>query len=89
MGLLTMKETKAEAAATINKKTRAHQRLKHWTAEDIGPARAVEQIALHQSYREIGISAVAAAARYQGMAKNPAYAPVPTKLDYGSRYAIA
>jgi hypothetical protein len=30
-------------------------------------------------YRQIGIPAVAAAARYQGVAKNPAYAPAPTK----------
>ena len=34
-------------------------------------------------YRQIGISAVAAAVRYQGVAKNPAYAPAPTKWqDY-------
>lgn len=32
--------------------------------------------ALDRRYHEIGISAVAAAARYHGMAKNPAYAPV-------------
>jgi hypothetical protein len=30
-----------------------------------------EQIALHLRYRKIGISAVAAAARYQSGAKNP------------------
>jgi len=34
---------------------------------------------LDHRYRQIGISAVAAAARYQGAAKNPAYAPVPVK----------
>ncbi len=28
-------------------------------------------------YRQIGISAVAAAVLYQGVAKNPAYAPAP------------
>jgi hypothetical protein len=33
---------------------------------------------LAQRYREIGISAVAAAARYQGAAKNPAYAAPPS-----------
>lgn len=33
---------------------------------------------LGQRYRQIGISAVAAAVRYQGTAKNPAYAPAPT-----------
>ncbi len=38
-----------------------------------------ENIALHLCYGQIGISAVAAAARYQGDAKNPAYAPVAVK----------
>lgn len=32
--------------------------------------------ALDRRYGQIGISAVAAAVRYQGAAKNPAYAPV-------------
>lgn len=36
---------------------------------------------LDRRYGQIGISAVAAAARYQGAAKNPAYAPVPTRWD--------
>jgi hypothetical protein len=36
---------------------------------------------LDQRYRQIGISAVAAAVRYQGVAKNPAYAPAPTNWD--------
>jgi hypothetical protein len=40
-----------------------------------GPAEAT---ALVHCYRQIGISAVAAAARYQGGAKNPAYAPAST-----------
>jgi len=35
-----------------------------------------QSTALDYSYRHIGISAVAAAARYQGTGKNPAYAPV-------------
>jgi hypothetical protein len=34
------------------------------------------ETALDHRYGAIGISAVAAAARYQGAAKNPAYAPV-------------
>lgn len=38
-----------------------------------------ESLALDHRYRQIGISAVAAAARYQGGAKNPAYAPAPIK----------
>jgi hypothetical protein len=37
-----------------------------------------ECTALDRCYGQIGISAVAAAVRYQGAAKNPEYAPVPT-----------
>lgn len=40
---------------------------------------ASDNVALHLRYRQIGISAVAAAVRYQGSGKNPAYAPVPIK----------
>jgi hypothetical protein len=40
-----------------------------------------EHIALHLCYGQIGISAVAAAARYQGDAKNQAYAPVEIRSD--------
>jgi hypothetical protein len=42
---------------------------------------ADEQIALHLCYGQIGISAVAAAARYQSGAKNPVYAPPAIELD--------
>jgi hypothetical protein len=42
---------------------------------------ADEQIALHLCYRQIGISAVAAAARYQSGAKNTGYPPVTVKRD--------
>ena len=42
-----------------------------------------ENLALQLCYRQIGISAVAAAVRYQGDAKNPAYAPVAMKTDDG------
>ncbi len=38
---------------------------------------------LDRRYRDIGIPAVAAAARYQGAAKNPAYAPVTAKWERG------
>jgi hypothetical protein len=38
-----------------------------------------DQTELDRRYGQIGISAVAAAVRYQGIAKNPAYAPVPTR----------
>jgi len=39
-------------------------------------AEAAKETALDRRYGAIGISAVAAAARYQGDAKNSAYAPV-------------
>jgi hypothetical protein len=48
-----------------------------------------EQVALHLCYGRIGISAVAAAARYQGGAKNTAYAPVPMEPDDRHTAAIA
>jgi hypothetical protein len=54
------------------KKT-ANQRMPRKSAD--------EQIALHLRYRQIGISAVAAAARYQGDAKNTSCAPATVKLD--------
>ena len=38
-----------------------------------------ETSALDDRYGQIGISAVAAAVRYQGGAKNPAYAPCSSK----------
>jgi len=38
-----------------------------------------DSTALAGCYGQIGISAVAAAARYQGGAKNPAYAPTSSK----------
>ena len=41
--------------------------------------------ALDACYRQIGISAVAAAVKYQGNAKNPAYAPAPN--DWRAQYA--
>jgi hypothetical protein len=40
-----------------------------------------DNLALHLCYGQIGISAVVAALRYQGDAKNPAYAPVAMKAD--------
>ena len=54
------------------KKT-ASQRAARKTSDD--------KLALHLCYGQIGISAVAAAVRYQGDAKNPAYAPVAIKED--------
>jgi hypothetical protein len=46
-----------------------------------------EGIALAGCYGQIGISAVAAAVRYQGVAKNPAYAP--TSNSWRDRLAEA
>ncbi len=43
--------------------------------------RAGEWANLDRQYRNIGISAVAAALRYQGGAKNPAYAPAASQED--------
>jgi hypothetical protein len=54
-------------------KTTANQRKPRKSAD--------EQIALHLCYRQIGISAVAAAARYQGGAKNPGLPQTTVKLD--------
>jgi hypothetical protein len=48
---------------------------------DSSPARP----ALDARYGQIGISAVAAAVRYQGLAKNLAYAPAPN--DWRIHYA--
>ena len=48
-------------------------------AREISGEIPAQSTALACCYRQIGISAVAAAVRYQGTAKNPAYAPVPTK----------
>jgi hypothetical protein len=46
------------------------------TAQNDEARFATERTALDRRYGKIGISAVAAAVRYQGAAKNPAYAPV-------------
>jgi hypothetical protein len=51
--------------------------LKSANSDDRRPA--TPTVALDRSYGEIGISAVAAAVRYQGTGKNPAYAPAAVK----------
>lgn len=58
-----MRDAAAESAKKAAQKTSA--------AKD-----SAKETALDRRYGAIGISAVAAAARYQGAAKNPAYAPV-------------
>ena len=62
-----MQQASAEMAKKFSQK-RANDRKPHG-----------EGIALAGCYGQIGISAVAAAARYQGSAKNPVYAPASTK----------
>jgi hypothetical protein len=57
------------------------ERAKVEKAEQTGKS-SEEAVALHLCYRQIGISAVAAAARYQGSAKNQAYAPVDNRSDW-------
>jgi hypothetical protein len=47
---------------------------------------ATERGNLDQQYRNIGISAVAAALRYGGDAKNPAYAPVSPQPNRRSEF---
>ena len=59
------------------------EEVKIETAKDLAKTgkSSAEPVALHLCYRKIGISAVAAAARYQGSAKNQAYAPVAVGTD--------
>ena len=63
-----MNDVMADAA-----KNTANQRVARKAAD--------ESLALQLCYGQIGISAVAAAVRYQGDAKNPAYASVAMKAD--------
>jgi len=65
---------KKGSAKTAKKTEKTAQMTK-----DRGNTRKVagESAGLAHRYRQIGIAAVVAAVRYQGLAKNPAYAPVP------------
>ena len=56
------------------------------THEETHPA---ERTNLDRQYRKIGISAVAAALRYQGGGKNPAYAPVVASRQDDERLIAA
>ena len=49
-------------------------RAKNGANQCAAPKASYDNLALHLCYGRIGISAVAAAVRYQGDAKNPAYA---------------
>jgi hypothetical protein len=62
------------------------------TAQGVTPASEETSGAgatLDGRYRQIGISAVAAAVRYQGVAKNQAYAPAQTNWRYFAEVAAA
>jgi hypothetical protein len=59
--------------AEMAEKTTVKNKTREASSETAG------NISLDRRYRQIGISAVAAAVRYQGVAKKPAYAPAPTK----------
>ncbi len=54
------------------------------TAPQTERLRRTEDANLDRRYGKIGISAVAAALRYQSEAKNPAYAPVRWRYDQWS-----
>jgi hypothetical protein len=77
---------KKVTAGMAKKTTRITQRTK-----DTGIVRkhASDGSGLAHRYRQIGISAVAAAVRYQGVAKNPAYAPAPINWRESAEDAVA
>jgi hypothetical protein len=58
-------------------------------APTLSGVNSAKNSALAQRYRQIGISAVLAATRYHGAAKNPAYAPAPIKWDDRAEGAAA
>jgi hypothetical protein len=69
-----------DATAEMAKKTDQKMKARN-NSHDLSDGNAAESGAEGSSldcrYRQIGISAVAAAVRYQGVGKNPAYAPTP------------
>jgi hypothetical protein len=65
-----------------NNGTKNHEQINGARAA-AGETVAEDGVRLDQCYGRIGISAVAAAARYQGAAKNPAYAPAPAAWQSG------
>jgi hypothetical protein len=68
-----MTHSTAELAKETNAKNAQSNPIQRDSAEN-----TTQNAGLDRRYHEIGISAVAAAARYQGIAKNPAYAPAET-----------
>ena len=53
------------------------------TAQNSKAGKASNETTALDHYRQIGISAVAAAARYHGNAKDPQYAPLPSAWRTG------
>jgi hypothetical protein len=68
-----MQDVTAETANKTAQKNRSRTLSGENTAQNV---------ALDRCYRQIGISAVAAAVRYQGVGKNPAYAPVAVRRQH-------
>jgi len=68
------KKTRVEIGMTLKNDSHANQELTQTEGRR-------EQTNLDCRYREIGILAVAAAVRYAGGGKNPAYAPVVPQPD--------
>lgn len=62
------------------KKSTAMARKNDQITQEAAPVSG-DNTQLDRRYGEIGIPAVAAAVRYQGEAKNPAYAPVPNRWE--------
>ncbi len=73
-----MRDAAAETAKKITQKITQKTAPKTVVAKEFAKENAdnAKETALDRRYGAIGISAVAAAARYQGAAKNPVYAPV-------------
>jgi hypothetical protein len=57
------------------------------SAQNSKAGKAISETTALDHYRQIGISAVAAAARYQGTAKDPQYAPLPSAWRTGDAAA--
>ena len=57
-------------------KNNAQNNAQNTVKREVSSKNSAAAATLDASYRQIGILAVVAAARYHGAAKNPAYAPV-------------
>jgi len=73
----------AETAKKTNQSKSLRTISRELSGQSAAESSSAEGNTLDRRYRQIGISAVAAAVRYQGEAKNPAYAPVPIDCHGG------